>query len=428
MVELITLEEVEKQENSKENKKKKGERKQENKVEVVISALEAMGYAFAYNELSKEIEMLDKDGGKPVIMDDYTFNIILVELWRNYYSISEGTLKTIIIGAMAEKYHPIRTYFDSLPKWDGVDHIAKLANTIEIEDLGLQLKAKWPEYLKKWLVAAAAQATIDDATNHMCLVLMGPQGKGKTTFLNALCPPDLSHLLYTGHLNVTEKDTYNLLAEKFIINIDDQLDIMGDLRKLKSMFTLDKIANRKAYAKFSPNRPRISSFVASVNSNEFLTDDANRRYLVFSIIDIDLPGIKKTNHAQLWAQIKYYLNAGFKFWFDKEENEVITDINDSFRVRTEEEEMLALHFEPDDNYGIPMQQTEILSFLSARTSSKLNSRRLSTALKKRGFLRKNSRIEGKSNPIYVYMMRELNDLDKSKTKEKIKKELTENKY
>src|SRR5690606_12345663 len=111
-----------------------------------------------------------------------------------------------------------------------------------------------------------------------------------------------------------EKDTMNLLAEKFIINIDDQLDIMGDLRKLKSMFTMEKVVNRKAYAKFSPSRPRIASFVASVNSTEFLTDDENRRYLVFSIKDINLPAIKEIDRKQLFAQVVYLLNRGFRYW------------------------------------------------------------------------------------------------------------------
>src|SRR5690606_14798099 len=142
---------------------------------------------------------------------------------QNDYPIKESTLQRVIIGGMAAPYHPVRQYFEALPVWDGKDHITLLAKTIEVEDMGLELQTKWPEYLRKWLVACAAQATIEKATNHTCLVLMGAQGKGKTTFLNALCPPELNHLLYTGHINVTEKDTMNLLAEKFIINIDDQL-------------------------------------------------------------------------------------------------------------------------------------------------------------------------------------------------------------
>ena len=417
MIEPITLEDVELKEQSESNKKKKGQNKTVNLVEMIKDALDTCGYQFAYNELSKEIELLDENG-MPTIMDDYLYSRIVVDLWQNDYPIKESTLQRVIIGGMATAYHPVKKYFETLPEWDGLDHIAKLAETVDIDDMGLDLKKQWPEYLRRWLVACAAQATIEKATNHTCLVLMGAQGKGKTTFLNALCPPELNHLLYTGHINVTEKDTMNLLAEKFIINIDDQLDIMGDLRKLKSMFTMEKVVNRKAYAKFSPSRPRIASFVASVNSTEFLTDDENRRYLVFSIKDIDLPGIKKIDRAQLFAQVVALLNRGFRYWFDKEENELISNINDSFRVKPEEEELLIQHFEADDN-GIPMMQNQIFNHLQVRSASKLNSKKLTVTLKKLGFIRKSARIEGKLHPVYVYLVREIPDYERDQMKDKI---------
>lgn len=422
---MLTMDEVEEKELELEQSgKKKKAKAKNNNVDEIVDALSLLGYEFAYNELSKELEFC-KDEAGPFILDDYVYSQILVQLWREGYNVKESTLQRIIVGAMAESYHPIKQYFDSLPKWDGIDHISKLAETVIIDDMGLDLKQKWPEYLRKWLVACAAQATIEKATNHSCLVLMGAQGKGKTTFLNALCPVELSHLSFTGHINVTEKDTYNLLAERLIINIDDQLDIMGDLRKLKSMFTLEKVVNRKAYAKFSPSRPRIASFVASVNSTEFLTDDENRRYLVFSILDINLKELTTINRTQLWAQIKYLLNSGLKYWFDKEENDVISSINDSFRVKTEEEELLTQYFESDNVYGTPLQQTEILNFLQARTSSRLSARKLATALKKRNFVRKSARLSNKDYPVYIYMVRELNDMDRSDRSKELKEAVTE---
>lgn len=423
---MLTLEDIEEKEQELEQsgKKKKGGKAKNNSVDDLVNALESLGYEFAYNELSKELEFRKDDIG-PFILDDYVYSQILVQLWREGYNVKENTLQRIIVGAMAETYHPIKQYFDGLPKWDGIDHIARLAETVIIDDMGLDLKQRWPEYLRKWLVACAAQATIEKATNHSCLVLMGAQGKGKTTFLNALCPVELSHLSFTGHINVTEKDTYNLLAERLIINIDDQLDIMGDLRKLKSMFTLEKVVNRKAYAKFSPSRPRIASFVASVNSTEFLTDDENRRYLVFPILDVKLNELKTVNRTQLWAQIKYLLDSGLKYWFDKEENDVISNINDSFRVKTEEEELLVQYFESDNVYGNALQQTEILNFLQARTSARLSSRKLAIALKKRSFMRKSARLGNKEYPVYVYMVRELNDMDRSDISKQLKESLAE---
>lgn len=417
----ITLDEVEQREQELEEKGKKKKKKEsdgENSVDTILAALADFGYTFVYNELSKEAEIID-DEGNINLLDDYIFSRIIIQLWREGYKISEGTLHRIIMGAAAEPYHPIKKYFESLPVWDGTDHIAALAKIVQIEDMGIGLRAKWPEYLKKWLVAAAAQATIEKATNHTCLVLVGGQGLGKTTFLNALCPEPLVHLRYSGHIRVGEKDTENLLAERFLINIDDQLDLMHDLKKLKSMFTMEKVVNRKAYTKFSPSRPRIASFVASVNSTQFLTDDENRRYLIVFVNDIYLDKLHMVNREQLWAQVKYLLESGFRYWFDKEENSVISRVNDMFRIRTEEEELITKYFEKGEE---PMMQTEIFDYLQSRTNAKLNSKKLTEALKKLGFVRKSARLENSANPLYVYMMSKVSNFDEKQKERKVESE------
>ena len=90
---------------------------------------------------------------------------------------------------------------------------------------------------------------------------------------------------------------------------------------------------------------------------------------------------------------------------------------------SEEEETLLQYFVPDET-GRPMMQTEILQFLQSRTSYRLNSRSLSTALKKKGFLRKSIRQGHGSR--YVYLVRELTDHDRVIEEQKIKSELIGN--
>lgn len=124
--------------------------------------------------------------------------------------------------------------------------------------------------------------------------------------------------------------------------------------------------------------------------------------------------------TQLWAQVKYLLESDFRYWFDTKENQQISDINDAFRVKPVEEELLLQFFEADED-GKPMMQTEILNFLQVRSSSKLNSRVLSTVLKKRGFIRKGVRING--SPRYVYLVRELSDEERRKMSRLIKGEI-----
>jgi len=156
--------------------------------------------------------------------------------------------------------------------------------------------------------------------------------------------------------------------------------------------------------------------VASVNSSEFLTDDENRRYLVFSVTDIDLPALKLIDRTQLWAQIFYLLENVLKYWMDKEENNMISRINDSFWLKSEEEEMLIKFFVADNIHGVPMQQTDILNFLQVRNRFRLSARKLGIALRKRKFIRKSARLPDKDYSVYIYMVRELNDFDRTSIK------------
>ena len=250
-MEPIKIDEVEEQ--AKKQKPKKS-----NLYDICQALLNEMGYQFMFNELSGQEEIRNKDQMHPTPMNDRLFDRIYIEFMKRGVKVSASDLHKIIRGGVSKAYHPIRQYFEGLPLWDGFDYISQLANTITVDSFGMDMDKYWPKYLRKWLVAAAAQATIDDATNHTCLVLMGGQGKGKTTWLNALCPPELQHLRYTGHVRVMDKESLNLLAEKFIVNIDDQLDLIKDLRYLKSMFTLDKVTNRKAFDKYNPNRPSLN--------------------------------------------------------------------------------------------------------------------------------------------------------------------------
>lgn len=81
--------------------------------------------------------------------------------------------------------------------------------------------------LEKHIKMAVCYALGIINTNKRCLVLQGPQGCGKSTFLNFLCPPELKD---TGFMNYTNIQEYTGMPvnslfsetnkEKIIITID----------------------------------------------------------------------------------------------------------------------------------------------------------------------------------------------------------------
>jgi predicted P-loop ATPase len=78
---------------------------------------------------------------------------------------------------------------------------------------------------------------LGEITNHTCLILVGPQGCGKTTFLNNLAVNH--HYRFTGTINPENKDSKFKLAECGLINLDEiESSTRTEWSFIKSLLTL----------------------------------------------------------------------------------------------------------------------------------------------------------------------------------------------
>ena len=129
----------------------------------------------------------------------------------------------------------------------------------------------------------------DRVSNHQVLVLSGAQGSGKTTFLQGLLPPSLPSYIYSGPIDPTSKDSLSLLAECFLINLDE-LDSLSRSKEaaLKELITKDTIKYRRPYGTYHENYIRKASFTGSVNHESVLSDSSgSRRFLVHKTLSVD---------------------------------------------------------------------------------------------------------------------------------------------
>ena len=191
---------------------------------------------------------------------------------------------------------------NNLPKWDRIDHIQNLVDVLETR----QDKKEIKNLLKDWLVAAYNTAIENSRyVNGRCIVLAGPQGCGKTTFLKTIASIGNS---YSGHINTQDdKHIHDIITRKFIVNIDDQLDIRSDYNSLKKLIKLTDITNRTC------------SFVGTCHSfyllmpnpenmDAILIDDT---FIILRLKSIDLEALKAIDIDQLWAQAKEYSSYPF---------------------------------------------------------------------------------------------------------------------
>lgn len=352
-------------------------------------------YDIRYNVMTLDIEFKPKSAEKYQDFTERTENDLWIDMnlsgvKANGKETGTGLIRRIVnSNTFTKEFHPLQDYLTTL-KWDGKDHFKKLAATLFLSneiDLSFEGRSQsqiFPTILKRWMLNSAAIALNLPVAGqgHVMLILEGAQGRGKTTWLNALCPPKMESYRVCGHIDprITEVNTSNLLAEKWFINIDDQLQNLfsKDFNSIKSLITSPEVTNRKSYERSSKLRQRTASFLASVNGREIFTDSENRRYVCFCIDNslsycYDKNVFDKIDIEQVWAQIVALLKKGEKYFYTAEEMRIINSMNLMFNQTKPEEEWLMRCFapsDPQDPEAVALQSSEMLSI--AKDISKLN--------------------------------------------------------
>lgn len=99
------------------------------------------------------------------------------------------------------------------------------------------------------------------------------------------------------------------------------------------------------YEKHIEERPHLTSFVASVNGNDFLTDPTgSRRFLPFEVLSIDIDKAKAISMDSMYSEAKALLKSGFRYWFNDEEIIELHHNSEAFQVYTTEMELLLRYF------------------------------------------------------------------------------------
>lgn len=349
----------------------------------------AKRYEFRYNVLTGSIEFRGKNEAAYRHHTDYDMNSIIREIDRLGENVSETMYTSIVKSDFTERYHPMKHYFEvflkDLGEATGTEHIEKLAATVTVPN-----PEEWYLSLKRWLVASVANSLTDrGCQNHTCIVLTGPMGTFKTSWLANLCPPLLRpDGIMTGKidLNLSNKDTFLLLGTKFIVNLDDQLRnlMKKDSETMKTLITHPEISIRRPFSKFSETLSRIANFLASINGEEFLAENENRRFLPFRVQAIDLQTAQEIDLNRVWHEALTLWRSDYKYWWSKDELEAAFPDMNSFAYASDEMEMITTHFEiPEtrDRANVTMNATEIAAYFKSKVGLMLSTKKIGEALK-----------------------------------------------
>ncbi len=294
----------------------------------------------------------------------------------------------VLNSGVVPEVNPLREYILSLPEWDGKDYIAEVANMVKTEG------TLWENCFRKWFCAMVAAWMDDRVVNHQVLVLIGMQGIFKTTWLDALMPPELAqYRCRQSGARALDKDEQLRATEFGLINMDE-IDRMSEqeLNALKSLITASDINVRAAYAQSKERRLRVASYVASGNKEQFLTDTTgNRRWLPFHVEAIDSPFEHPLPYAGMYAQAWALVRQGFSYWFSLDDIQTVANHVDAFTVESNEEQLLPVYFapcQPGTNGAMLLTVAEISAKLTmyGNIRKPLDVRQLGALLKKMGFV------------------------------------------
>jgi len=301
---------------------------------------------------------------------------------------------------LVKAVHPLRDWLDGLPKFDpeqcSMDLIKDMGAHVHVAG-GEEQQALWLKCWHRWFLAMVESWRKDEVVNHQVLVLVGPQGIYKTTWLEHILPPELrQYQCKQASSRELGKDDRMRVAEFGLINLDE-IDSMSpkELNVLKSVITTADVNERAAYGYTKQRRLRCASFCASGNNRQFLSDDTgNRRWLPFEVESIDSPfeTEKMTLYLMLYAQAVWELDHGVKYYFDREETEALSEHNDSFRVPRNEEDLLEVYFrnaKRGDDEAKFMTASDIHGklVLWGNIKSPMPINKFGVLLQKRGFVR-----------------------------------------
>ncbi|MDP1727202.1 MAG: VapE family protein [Bacteroidota bacterium] len=360
-------------------------------------------YEFRYNVVTGKIEYKSIGDTEFQNINDYIENSLHREIQKARLKCNITTLRGILGSDFCEIYNPFLDYFKGLPGWDKTtDHISALANTITTTDPDY-----WQLCFKKWLVGMVGTAIDDKTINHTVIVFTGKQGVGKTTWVENLVPKQLKDHLFSGTINPNNKDTLIHLSECMLINLDELENLnKSEIGALKELITKSHIRIRKAYGHNNEGLPRRASFAGSVNTAQFLNDSTgSRRFLCHEVIEIEYH--HSIELSKVYAQALHLYKTGFKFWFDKNEIDVINQNNEQYQMKSLEEDALQIWFEKPSqtNQTNYLTTSQIASKLAIHSKLQVNNSTLNLlgkALRKQGY----ERI--KKGGIFVYALYERN--------------------
>ena len=413
--ERYTSPQVRHQNGSNNSKLTKGEKDTEKKKKLIITYelfvefIEKQGYSIRYNQITHNFEFFGFDNGESTEhLAENVPTILYDKLKLMYTHVSKQNIIDYITRyATRHKYNPVLNAIQSV-KWDGVDRVGQIYDIFKIPtdtEEGIYSRI----FIFKWLKQCVC-GLFNDIENpfslDIILIFQGKQGIGKTRFFEMLA----LNSKFFGEgicLDPRDKDSIIQATSKWISELGEIGSTMKkDMDSVKAFLTKSTDEYRTPYGKASLHYPRMTSFVGTVNDEQFLIDQTGNRRFVTIPLPLDLvidynTQIKPFNALQLWSQIYELVKNEDKascFRLDEEEKRYLEKRNSVFvkpmKGECEVLDILEEQQTQENGYICTTKEMTVLQFIQQH-NLKYDAIVIGRVLRKYGYESKLKRINGK---------------------------------
>ena len=257
-------------------------------------------------------------------------------------------------------------------------YMLQLADRIEVENLPANehTQSLFRYFFKKWLVAMVVAWVTLKVVNQMILIFVGKGGIFKTTFFLMLLPPQLRQYFLNDSTGAyTDKDFMEAFSSKALLCLDEFEMVFGkNLSAFKSNMTKVTFSIRRPYDKYRSEMPHRGSLCGTTNTQQFITDEENRRYCPWLVKSIESPIDHPIDYDHVFAEAVALGREvmshpkgeplEWTYWLTRDDIELMRIHNRLFMVANYAEEQILKY------YKVPLPETP-LEYIKFRYSAEI---------------------------------------------------------
>ena len=300
-------------------------------------------YEFRFNQLTSQVECRQRNSFdfyfRPVnkrLMASITMNAQYegLKLW-------DKDVVRYLNSDHVPVYQPIEEFLYDLPRWDGKDHIGDLAKRVPCNN------PHWAQLFRRWFLSMIAhwRGLGKNHANSTSPILVGPQAYRKSTFCRLILPPCLQ-AYYTDSIDFSRKRDAELYLNRFLLINMDEFDQISPTQQafLKHILQKPVVNTRRPNASAVEELRRYASFIATSNHRDLLTDTSGSRRFIGIYMTGGIDVSRPIDYEQLYAQALELLYHNERYWFDSEEEAIMTESNREFEQSPAIEQLFMVYY------------------------------------------------------------------------------------